>query len=278
MARRRRRKEDPLAKIVAAVAVLAVLSIAVLPIEKLTGLLGKLVIVAIVILIAVFLWQEIRRRIDKKRFNTALSKLRRSKQEEYLINFINRFGFESDKKKGWSYRNRNFEWDRINDLKKILSETGITSNEKDIFALLRFYIQKKEENLTRASVHAGLQKLDNLTGVEFEKLLYRLFEAMGYKTEWVGKSGDQGGDLIANNGNERILVQAKRYKDWSTGNSAVQQAVGAMKYYDCNKAIVVTTSYFTKEAIALAKANGTELIAKERLQELLLNHLRESWA
>ena len=215
--------------------------------------------------------------MHKKHFNSLLDKLKNSGQEDYLKNFINRFGLEGGRGEGYVFRNHKFEWDRINDFKKILREKGVISNDKDIFALLRFYIQENEEKLTRESIHREPQKFGNLNGSEFEKLLYRLFEAMGYKTEWIGKSGDQGGDLIANKNGERILIQAKCYRDWSTGNSAVQQVVGAVKYYDCNKAMVITTSHFTNEAVALAKANQTELVFKERLQELLLKFLGESW-
>jgi HJR/Mrr/RecB family endonuclease len=63
----------------------------------------------------------------------------------------------------------------------------------------------------------------------------------------------------------------------TTSNDAVQQVVGAKGYYDCNKTAVVTTSNFTREATELAKANGVELIAKSRLQELLLQYLSENW-
>lgn len=88
----------------------------------------------------------------------------------------------------------------------------------------------------------------------------------------------RGGDLIANKDGERLLIQAKCYKDWSTGNEAVQQVVAAMKYYDCNRAAVITTSYFTPEAIVLAKVNNVELVPKQRLQEMLLKYLNESWS
>jgi len=235
-------------------------------------------IVAVIgFIVIIFLWREVKYRLSQKHLDKILGNLRCVGQEEYLKNFINRFGFENTRSGGWSFRNCRFDWDRINDLKKILKETKVTSNEKDVFALLRFYIQRKEEKLTRESIRKEPQKFEILTGTEFEKLLYRLFEAMGYKVELTGKSGDQGGDLIANKQGERILVQAKCYRDWSTGNSAVQQVVGAMKYYDCNRAVVTTTSHFTKEAIALAKANKTELIPRERLQELLMQFLGESW-
>jgi len=224
-----------------------------------------------------FLWQEIKWRKNKKHLLQLLSNLENTGMEEYLINFINRFGLEK-KGEGWTFRNYKFDWDRINDLKKILYEKGVISKDNDVFDLLRFYIQKKEEQLTRESIKKQPQKFESLTGEEFEKLLYRLFEAMGYKVEWIGKTGDQGGDLIANKSGERILIQAKCYRDRPTGNEAVQQVVGAMKYYDCNKTMVVTTSYFTDEAIALAKANNVELISKEQLQEMLLKYLGESWS
>lgn len=116
-----------------------------------------------------------------------------------------------------------------------------------------------------------------LSGTDFEKLLYRLFEKMGYAVEHIGKTGDQGGDLIANKNGERTLIQAKCYRDWSVGNAAVQQVAAAQKLYDCGKTMVVATSTFTNEAVQLAKANNTELIGKTRLQNLLLQYLGESW-
>lgn len=239
------------------------------PAKAIAYLAGVLVIA--VIFIFLIKW------LHKKHFNNLLNKLRSSGQEDYLKNFINRFGLEGKKGEGYVFRHHNFDWDRINDLKKILREKGVTSNEKDVFALLRFYIQEKEENLTRESIKKEPQRFAILSGSDFEKLLYRLFEAMGYKTEWIGKSGDQGGDLIANRNGERILIQAKAYRDWSTGNAAVQQVVGAMNHYNCNQTMVITTSHFTPEAITLAKDNKTELISKEQLQELLLKYLGESW-
>ncbi len=239
--------------------------------------LGSSVAVVVSIAAMIFLWRKAKYRLGQRHFNILLNTIRRAGQEDYLKNFINRFGLENTKNGGWSFRGHDFNWDRINDLKKILREKGIVSDENDVFAILRFYIQETEENVTRESIQKKPQKFTRLSGTEFEVLLSRLFQAMGYRTELTGKSGDQGGDLIANKEGERILIQAKCYRDWSTGNSAVQQVVGAMKYYDCNRAMVVTTSYFTTEAMALAKANKTELVSKEKLQELLLKYLGESW-
>jgi HJR/Mrr/RecB family endonuclease len=224
-----------------------------------------------------FLWKEVKYHLEQRHFNDLLAKLKNSGREEYLKNFIDRFGLEKARGEGWSFRNHRFDWDRIDDLKRILGEEGITSDEEDVFRLLRFYIQEKEEKLTRESIKKEPQKFANLTGAEFENLLYRLFEKMGYAVEHIGKSGDQGGDLIANKGGERILIQAKCYRDWKVGNDAVQQVVAAQKFYNCNKTMVIIASEFTPEAISLAKANGTELIGKHRLQEMLLKYLGENW-
>ena len=238
---------------------------------------GRSIAILVAFLVIVFLVLFAISRWRNKHLNNLLQKLKSSGQEDFFKNFINRFGLEGRRGNGYSFRNHNFDWDRINDLKKILEEKRVTSNNKDVFTLLRYYIQEKEEGLTRESIKKEPQKFSRLSGEDFEKLLYRLFEAMGYKTEWIGHSGDQGGDLIANKDGERVLIQAKCYRDWSTGNAAVQQVVGAMNHYNCNKTMVITTSHFTSEAVTLAKDNKTELVSKEQLQELLLRYLGESW-
>lgn len=235
------------------------------------------VVVFVSIMAGIVLFLFIRKYLRKKHFDKVLADLKANNQEEYLRNFISRFGLEDGKNRGWVFRKHNFDWDRINDLKKFFKEKNIISNDKDIFSLLSFYIQEKEEYLTRESIRTESQLFSNLSGTDFEKLLYRLFEKMGYAVEHIGHTGDQGADLIISKNGEHILIQAKCYKNWGTGNEAVQQVVGAMKYYNCSRAMVVTTSYFTPAAIALAKANKTELISNEQLKELLLKYLGESW-
>ncbi len=44
--------------------------------------------------------------------------------------------------------------------------------------------------------------------------------------------------------------------------------MAAKKFYDCDKAMVITTGKFTKSAIELAKRNGVKLIDKEKLDDL----------
>jgi HJR/Mrr/RecB family endonuclease len=240
------------------------------------------VFILIIIISGILGWKKWRENKNRKRFDKLIEEVRSTSQEENIINFINRFGLEGRRRYGWSFRNHFFDWERINDLERDLSRKiaylRTDKQHRDIFILLRYYIQIKEERLTRESIKKEPQKFANLTGVEFEKLIYRLATAMGYSAEWIGKSGDQGGDLIANRDGGRLLIQAKCYRNWSTGNEAVQQVVAAMKIYDCNEAVVITTSYFTPEAITLAKVNNVELISKEKLQGMLIKYLKESWS
>jgi len=230
-------------------------------------------LVVLLIILIIFLKKKYKNFYEKR----LISNVKLKGQEEYLNNFINRFGSEG-KNNGWNYRNYNFSFDRICDLEKVLRESGVKLGSKDIYLILRYYIGRKEEKITRASIVKEPSFFSRLTGTEFEKLLNRLFESMGYTVQLIGKTGDQGGDLIANKNGERILIQAKCYKDWSVGNSAVQQVTGALKFYDCSKAMVVCTSYFTPEAVSLAKANGVELMSKNRVSELCLEYLHENWS
>jgi HJR/Mrr/RecB family endonuclease len=270
MTRQYYRNESPLVGFLILVALLFVVYLATNP--------KGAMMVLLLVLVCYFIIKIFKKKLISSHLNNLIEKLKNSGEEDYFKNFITRFGLENGKKYGgYTFRNHNFDQDRINDLVKILKEKEIISKEKDVYTLIEHYVQEKEEQITRESIRKEPQKFAGLSGSDFEKLLYRLFEAMAYKMEWIGRSGDQGGDLIANKNGERTLIQAKCYRDWSTGNDAVQQVVGAMKMYDCSKTKVVTTSHFTPEAISLAKANMTELISKEQLQELLINNLGESW-
>ncbi|MDO8594078.1 MAG: restriction endonuclease [bacterium] len=239
---------------------------------------GKMLIYIAALVAVLFVGFLVVKLLQKRHFEKVLSRLKNAGQESFLINFINRFALQGMRGPGYEFRNHKIESDRVNDLKKILKENKVTSSEKDVLALLRFYIEEKEEMVTRESIKVEPQLFSRLSGTDFENLLRRLFEAMGYQVEQTGRSGDQGGDLIANKNGERILIQAKCYRDLSVGNSAVQQVVGAMKYYNCGKSMVITTSgVFTPEARSLAQVNDTELISKDRLSELLIQYLHESW-
>lgn len=107
-------------------------------------------------------------------------------------------------------------------------------------------------------LHSSIHHIDNMTGVQFENCLKAHFEKLGYKVDTTPGSGDYGVDLICKKRNEKFVVQAKRYTG-KIGISAVQQVIGGMHYYDCEKGMVVTNSYFTKNAQELAEKSNVTL-------------------
>lgn len=102
---------------------------------------------------------------------------------------------------------------------------------------------------------AGISDIDTMDGRTFEKYLVTLFEGLGYKVELTKYIGDYGADLVIAKDNIKTVVQAKRHKS-KVGVKAVQEAVAAKGYYNCQKAMVVTNSHYTNQAKVLAEKNS----------------------
>ena len=109
-----------------------------------------------------------------------------------------------------------------------------------------------------------MQQIDTMDGQNFEIVLKHYFEKLGYKVSTTPTSNDYGADLVMKKHGKITIVQAKRYKH-SVGNSAVQEIVAAKAYYKADKCMVVTNSYFTKNARFLANANNVELWDRDKI-------------
>lgn len=121
------------------------------------------------------------------------------------------------------------------------------------------------------------------TPYEFEKLVVKLLEKMGYggKIKDAGQvtkaSRDGGIDGIIKEdilGLGKIHIQAKRYRrDIAIGREEIQKFVGALAVAQSNKGVFITTSTFTKNAIDYcASLNGNTtvvLIDGEMLAEYI---------
>ena len=105
------------------------------------------------------------------------------------------------------------------------------------------------------------------TGEEFELYLQNLFRELNYKVKHCGKSGDQGGDLMVKKGNITYVIQAKYYTH-KLDNTPIQEVVGAIRFYNANRGVVITNSTFTKKAIELANTNRIILINGDDLEKL----------
>lgn len=127
---------------------------------------------------------------------------------------------------------------------------------------LRKYLKKIKKRNTY--LKSNIRNIDVMTGEEFEEYLGEHFRKQGYKINLTQKTNDYGADLIIKKGNEVIAVQAKRYRD-KVGIKAVQEITGALPFYNADKGMVITNSFFTLNAQNLAHTNNIELWDRNKL-------------
>lgn len=121
----------------------------------------------------------------------------------------------------------------------------------------------KRARIKNQYINSGIYQVDRMSGEEFERYLKCHFTRLGYKVEMTPKSHDYGADLVMSKDRERIVIQAKRYKE-SVGIKAVQEIIGALQYYKADKGYVVTNSKsFTKSAIDLASNTSIVLWSRK---------------
>ncbi|RUT09743.1 hypothetical protein DSM106972_002380 [Dulcicalothrix desertica PCC 7102] len=133
-------------------------------------------------------------------------------------------------------------------------------------------VEKKELDIIKLLNlnHSQLiNKIDGMLGKEFESFLLRLLERFGYWGYQTADSGDYGADLIVFKDGLKIVVQAKRYSK-SVGVKAIQEVLGAVKYYNADKALVITNSRFTKGAYKLAASGDVDLCDRSQLFDLIV--------
>jgi restriction system protein len=112
-----------------------------------------------------------------------------------------------------------------------------------------------------------LQNIGQSSPEFFEKLVLDLLLAMGYGTSdlgvtQTGGTGDGGIDGVISLdrlGLEKVYVQAKRWQD-AVGRPVIQSFFGALAGRRATKGVFITTSAFSKEAIAYAKQASDSLV------------------
>jgi len=127
---------------------------------------------------------------------------------------------------------------------------------------------------TEESTPIDIHGLHETTGKSFERLLGTMFSRMRFQAT-LTPTNDQGADLILVCDGARIAVQAKRWTH-DVGNEAVQQLLGGMLYYGCEKGIVLCSGEFTRSAQDLARKHPQLLLwGQGMLQALMRLYLRD---
>lgn len=114
-----------------------------------------------------------------------------------------------------------------------------------------------------------MKQLDKMDGHQFEYACADILKANGYKHVKVTRgSGDFGVDVIAEKDKVRYAIQCKRYNH-KLDNTPIQEVVGGLAYYQCDKGAVMTNQYFTEPAKQIAQVNDIELLDRDTLSHMV---------
>jgi len=113
-----------------------------------------------------------------------------------------------------------------------------------------------------------MKEIDNMSGLEFEKYVVMLLRRQGYSNIRLTEKYDLGVDIIAEKDGVRWGIQVKRYSGLVKAN-AVRQVVAALNIYECDKAMVISNSYYSRTAQRLADSNNCVLIGRSQFLILL---------
>lgn len=109
--------------------------------------------------------------------------------------------------------------------------------------------------------------VDGMSGLDFERFVAKLLRSRGFSVELTSATGDYGADVIARKGGIRHAIQCKRNAIQNKVSvRAVQEAVAAMPFYDCDRAMVIATAYFTNQAVQYAEKVGCDLVERDALK------------
>ncbi|MGM8936885.1 restriction endonuclease, partial [Pseudomonas neustonica] len=127
---------------------------------------------------------------------------------------------------------------------------------------LDFFIEFKRPDLTPSNTR--------MSGVEYETKIANLVnENTTWNATLTKATGDQGADILLSKSQMTIIIQTKYYTE-KVGNSAVQEAFSAKKFYGADLAFVISNSGFTKSAIELADATSVKLLSDDQLMDFLI--------
>ncbi|MHB1581661.1 MAG: restriction endonuclease [Acidithiobacillus sp.] len=133
-----------------------------------------------------------------------------------------------------------------------------------------YFSHRRKKQVKETLLAAGTTNPMQLNPEQYEHFCAVLIENHGWRVSMTKKSGDYGADIIAINGNQRMVVQCKQWSK-SVGIKAVQEAHSAGTYYHATIAAVVTTTGYTPAARNLAESTGVRLLSHDDLARGIFN-------
>ena len=168
----------------------------------------------------------------------------------------------------------------IDDLSSDYIKGQITDEE--LFGLFDLDVPEPLKERSRASGaenQAGRQgmSLSALKPKEFEQLVAKLYEKMGFTVRTTPQSHDGGVDVVARRamdiGVDYLIIQCKHYPDGSVGEPVIRELMGTKQAQnEATRAVIVTSGKFSEGAIRLAQQFRIDLVDGLSLSALLKKH------
>ena len=128
-----------------------------------------------------------------------------------------------------------------------------------------------------------LDKVKSLDPIKFEKFARGLLSKMGFEIDpikGITASGDNGIDGFAYCMDDqslkttRVAIQCKRYTAGAVGSPEINNLRGAIDTNRADYGVLITTSYFSKDAIESSRNGSTPitLIDGNKLVDLMVQH------
>lgn len=143
---------------------------------------------------------------------------------------------------------------------------GIIKGIKGLFE--KIFAQK---NTSIYSSKDAIKCLKSLTPRGFEVFCGELFSQLGYRDVKVTQStNDYGRDIIMRDkDNNIVFVECKYYKDKPIGREVCQKILGSVNMFKAQKAIVITSSSFHKNALEVQKMVGKDKLELIDMQVII---------
>lgn len=145
--------------------------------------------------------------------------------------------------------------------------------------LLLFSLVQRNDNTMKYTLTVSedeqeqLNLIDKMNGKDFEIFIGSLLSRNGYKNVTITRtSGDHGADILAEYNGTKYAFQCKRF-DNKVSSRPIGEILRGMNYYKCEKGIVITNNYFTKQAIEEAKINNVELWDRKKVVDLCKSYI-----
>ena len=113
---------------------------------------------------------------------------------------------------------------------------------------------------------------------EFEKHVGNLFRKDKYEIQYTPVTGDEGVDIFAVKGDEKIAIQVKQYggSTRKVNSKMIRELLGSKVLFDCTKAILATDGELMADAKEVAEKLGIEVLYIEDYDQSQIDFSHES--